>query len=355
MGVTTFGYRWDGQGTVPNPATQRDSGMSMNQTPSNTALTPSLIAVGLGAGFVSALLWAVVATGRPAALILFFLAPLPIIIAALGWNHRAGLIAAIAGAIVFGVIANPWAALIFAISTTLPAWWFSFLALLARHDDASGQTEWYPLGRLLLWIAGLVAVLTIAGLLSISTDYSSYVKYFERVVPLWEAFNPRYFEGLDEAGRQARAQELATFFAWFAPAVSAAMSTLTSVLLLYLGARAVQSSGRLPRPWSDLAGTTVPRIALAVLGVTALGSLLGGTMGVVFLTATAALLAAFGLQGLATIHTLTRGVGGRAALLSGLYVLLIIFGAWPIIALIGIIEAIFGLRARKNGRVQPPT
>lgn len=357
MGVTTFGYRWDGQGTVPNPAMQRDSGMSMNQAPSNRILTPSLIMIGLGAGFVSAVLSAVIATGRPAALILFFLAPLPIVIAALGWNHRAGLIAAIAGAIVLGLIANPWAALIFAISTALPAWWFSFLALLARRDEALGQTEWYPLGRLLLWIAGLVAMLTIAGLLSISTDYASYVKSFERVIPLMERFNPGIFEGLNEAQRQARSESLAQAFAWLAPAVSAAISVATTVLLLYLGARAVQSSGRLPRPWPAIPETTMPRVALLALAVTALGSLLGGFVGVACLTAAAALGMAFSLQGLATIHALTRSMNGRGALLTGLYVLLVIFGGWPIfvIALTGIIEAVFGLRARQNGRIQPPT
>ena len=50
--------------------------------------------VGLGAGAAAALLFASVVSGSIAAIFLFYLAPLPILIAALGWSHVAGLIAA---------------------------------------------------------------------------------------------------------------------------------------------------------------------------------------------------------------------------------------------------------------------
>ena len=50
----------------------------------------SLLGIGAGAGLVSALLFAVVTTGNPLAIILYLVAPLPVLLAALGWNHRAG-------------------------------------------------------------------------------------------------------------------------------------------------------------------------------------------------------------------------------------------------------------------------
>ena len=53
-----------------------------------------IVLVGLGAGAAAALLFASVASGSLAAIVLFYLAPLPILIAALGWSHLAGLIAA---------------------------------------------------------------------------------------------------------------------------------------------------------------------------------------------------------------------------------------------------------------------
>ena len=53
-----------------------------------------IVLVGLGAGAAAALLFASVVSGSLAAVFLFYLAPLPIMIAALGWSHMAGLIAA---------------------------------------------------------------------------------------------------------------------------------------------------------------------------------------------------------------------------------------------------------------------
>ena len=53
-----------------------------------------IVLVGLGAGAAAALLFASVVSGSLAAVFLFYLAPLPIMIAALGWSHIAGLIAA---------------------------------------------------------------------------------------------------------------------------------------------------------------------------------------------------------------------------------------------------------------------
>ena len=43
-------------------------------------------------------------------------------------------------------------------SASAPARWFAYLCLLARAGN--GATEWYPLGRLLMWMAVLSAVLT---------------------------------------------------------------------------------------------------------------------------------------------------------------------------------------------------
>ena len=56
-----------------------------------------IVLIGLGAGAAAALLFASVVSGSLAAIFLFYLAPLPILIAALGWSHWAGLIAAAFG------------------------------------------------------------------------------------------------------------------------------------------------------------------------------------------------------------------------------------------------------------------
>ncbi len=138
----------------------------------------SLLGIGAGAGFVSALLFAVVTTGNPLAIILYLVAPLPVLLAALGWNHRAGLAAALPAACIVGLAFSIPAGLLFSSASPLPAWWFAYLVLLARTEGAT--TEWYPLGRLLLWMVAISAMLTFVGALMLAADYDAFVAQFER-------------------------------------------------------------------------------------------------------------------------------------------------------------------------------
>src|SRR5262245_65621470 len=101
------------------------------------------------------LLFASVASGSIAAFILFYLAPLPIAVAGLGWGHLSGLIAAAVATTVVAVLSG-----IFFIAVPViafGAWWLSYLALLARpaSNGGGGALEWYPVGRLVLWAAVL--------------------------------------------------------------------------------------------------------------------------------------------------------------------------------------------------------
>jgi hypothetical protein len=104
----------------------------------------SILGIGAGAGFVSALLFAVTTTGNPLAIVLYFVSPLPILIAGLGWNHRAALAVALVGGLILALAFTPLAGGVYAAAVALPAWWFSYLLLLARTENAT--TEWYPLG-----------------------------------------------------------------------------------------------------------------------------------------------------------------------------------------------------------------
>ena len=88
--------------------------------------------IGVGAGAAAALLFASVASGSPLAVVLFYLAPLPILIAALGWSHYAALVAALAAAASLAAVFNSTLFIAFLIGIGLPAWWLGYLALLAR-------------------------------------------------------------------------------------------------------------------------------------------------------------------------------------------------------------------------------
>lgn len=317
-----------------------------------------IVGIGIGAGVVSALLTLVIATGSPLALLLFFLAPLPIAIAALGWNHKAGLIGAAVGALALGLSPlffgggiNLRMAVIHAVSTSLPAWWFSFLTLLARPAAPPSQgVEWYPVGRVLAWIAAVAAAVTIIGVATIALDYEAYVRAFGRAVDLVERINPGLFDRLPVDQRPQARAAIAEIVAALAPPISATLSVWITAALLVAAGRLVLASGRLPRPWPHLPALVLPKVLLSIAAAALAGSFLGGFPGLAMRTIFAAIAAAYALQGLALAHALTAGQPGRFAILATLYGVSILFGGWPLIiaALGGVADALFNIRVRRG-------
>src|SRR5262249_27085190 len=88
--------------------------------------------IGIAAGAAAAVLSASSAAGSPLSLLFVSLAPLPILIAALGWTRVAGLIATALAAAALALALDARLAFAFLISVGLPAWWLSYLTLLAR-------------------------------------------------------------------------------------------------------------------------------------------------------------------------------------------------------------------------------
>ncbi|TCR62680.1 DUF2232 domain-containing protein [Bosea sp. BK604] len=310
--------------------------------------------VGIGAGLVSALLFAVVITGSPLAVLLYSAAPLPIFIAALGWNHRAGLVAMAAGAVAGAVALSLPAGLNFALIVALPAWWIAYLALLAR-GDGNGTTEWYPLGHLLVWIAATAALTTVGSALVMTTDYDTYRSVIARVIE--NLLNEMVRGQLITLTPDANLSELAQRLAPAVPVGIGASFVTTLVANLWLAAKAVQVSGRLPRPWPFIPATTVPRRALFLLAAALVTISFGGFIGVAGAALTGALLAVFMFSGLALIHDLTRGKPWRAPALIAVYVALIVMQALltPLLTLVGMADSLFGLRKRGPKPPLPPT
>ena len=126
-------------------------------------------------------MFASIISGVLISLLLFYLAPLPLMVAALGWGPLSATIGGIAAAIGLGAIFGLPYCIAFVVMVALPAWWLGHLALLGRPVSgvaAAGngaapvapELEWYPIGRILLWIAGFAALTTMAALLTLGTD-----------------------------------------------------------------------------------------------------------------------------------------------------------------------------------------
>jgi hypothetical protein len=78
--------------------------------------------IGFGAGAASALLFASVLSGSILSVVLFYLAPLPVLIAAIGWSHWAGLAAALTAALGLALAFGTFFFPAFLISVGLHCW-----------------------------------------------------------------------------------------------------------------------------------------------------------------------------------------------------------------------------------------
>src|SRR5947209_20319204 len=102
----------------------------------------AIVLIALAAGAASALMFASIVSGALISLLLFYLAPLPLMVAALGWGPIAATIGGIAAASGLGAMFGLPYCIAFVVTVALPAWWLGHLALLGRPlpDTGSGDS-----------------------------------------------------------------------------------------------------------------------------------------------------------------------------------------------------------------------
>src|SRR5882757_2651686 len=119
----------------------------------------AIVLIAIAAGCASALMFASIISGALISLLLFYLAPLPLMVAALGWGPLAATIGGISAAAGLGAIFGLPYCIAFVMTVALPAWWLGHLALLGRPvamapsagngaAPAAPVMEWYPIGRI---------------------------------------------------------------------------------------------------------------------------------------------------------------------------------------------------------------
>jgi hypothetical protein len=316
------------------------------------------ILIGVGAGLVSAVLFATLISGSLAGILLFYLTPLPVAIVSLGWNHRSGLVASAVGAIAVGLVFDPQSGLMFAFAFALPVWWLAFLALLARPGVGGGGatsapavTRWYPLGSLSLWAGGMSVLLTLAGALMLGADYEGYHSTVEKLVE--GAFNgglAEEIDGLRSIGENGLSiKDIARFVASIVVPMSAAASTLLTLVIMLVAAKLVALSGRLPRPLPQMARAFVlPRATLLGLVASFAIAPFSGWPRFVALALAATIAMLLAMQGLATAHVLVWRVAARPLILGMGYAMIVVAEPWmaAALAMLGLAELVFSLRAR---------
>jgi hypothetical protein len=316
-----------------------------------------IVLIGLCTGAASALLFASVASGVLFSVLLFYLSPLPIMIAALGWSHWAGLAGTAVASAALAFVFQDYFFLTYLIGIGLPAWWLGYLALLARPVAGSSDNfEWYPAGRLVLWSAIIGTLVIAAAIPHFGFDLASFQaalkKAFESALSLQTDASA---DAQDQIGHTDLANAI-DVWVYLAPSVAAAVSTAMLLLNIWLAGWTVKLSSRLRRPWPNIPAMTFPTFAPVLIGVAVACSFLPDLPGLISRILLATLLVAYALLGFAVLHTITRDLKGRALLLAGTYAAVFVFGV-PVfmMSLLGLADTAFGLRARFGLNHGPPS
>jgi Predicted membrane protein (DUF2232) len=278
------------------------------------------IAIGVAAGLAAALLSVGSVVHTTLSLILFFAAPLPVMVAGLGWGPAAALAALVAA---FAAVAG-FASLVAAMAVTLPialpgAVMAHFASLAQSGND--GRLAWFPLsGVFFRGVLALAAGFVIAGVVTgYSADFAK--EFANEMLKQFAASNPQIV--IEDAVRTRFAAMLAALLPYAQPA----SWLLILVSNFYAALHIARLSGQLKRPRDYWPGALrLPKSALTVLAISLAVSFLGGGLGSAAAVPAGALLMAFSLVGLAVFHSFAAQKSWRVPGLWLAYVALALMG-----------------------------
>lgn len=326
-------------------------------TPQQVPLAQTLL-LGSLAGLASALLVLTVASG-PFGLLLGYLAPLPLFFVGLTKGIGAVAIAALVGTLVSGIY--DWlTGLCFALLFGIPALVLVRQALLARPMEEAGNAvqdgrdaehglEWYPAGRLVLWLAGLALALLALAYIFTAGSEGGLTGLLEPILArLFQRFPAEMIGGADPnilAARAARMMPAVMLMSWMA------MLSINGTLAQGL-ARLVKQNKRPAPRYSAMelpAALVYAGVALAIVAYVASSDLrmLAGTVAVV-------LAYPIFLQGLAVVHVLAAKSSFPGVILAAFYAVMVVAGSLGgvlliLVVILGLIEQWAGIRRRVAG------
>lgn len=313
-------------------------------------MTRSLI-FGCLAGAASAVLVMTAASG-PLGIMLGYLAPLPLFFAGLTHGVTAVGIAGIVGALISalnGLLSGG----VYLITFAAPVALVVRQSLLARpateaggNAEISNDLEWYPVGRLVLWLAGWALGLFGLALLLTADREGGLPGMLQPLLVQFLSVMPQ--GNAQGADLPTVAKRLATLM----PAVFGVswlvMMTINGTLAQGLASLLKQNR----RPTPVYRFLTLSRLmAVALVAALVIAFAVPGDVGFIGGTVAAILAFAFFLQGLAVVHGLATRVAVPGLVLAAFYAALVVGNALvavPVVIL-GFIEEWAGFRRRFAG------
>ena len=313
--------------------------------------------VGAGAGVAAAVLFMAAMRAGALAVLLAYLAPLPLMIATLGWGYLPGLAGVFVSGAVMGAAFADFA-VVYLLIVAAPAWLLSAFAMApafyARRADTPRPSP--GPGAIALTAAGLFIALGAAQLTLMQFSSGGYAGAVSALAEQIRA-------ALDESGAMRalptdmNEEDVAEALVQIAPVALAVGGTLMQLVNLYLAARSVQLSGRLGRAWRDIpTGFRLPRgLSLPTLAALAAALFAPSPYDGYGLIAICAFGALYALSALAALHALSRFSPARPFLLGALYFACAAASQWvlPALALLGLAESFADLRGRAARSLKP--
>ena len=310
----------------------------------------------LGAGVASALLVAVLQPQSVFGVLLFLIAPLPLVVAGFSYHPLVAALGALLGCLFLDIFIMPTLSLVYALLAGLPAWLICEGSLRRGRFGAFLRDEhaYFTPGVILVGIAAYVSALVFGGAVWISPSYEGLRGYLYSAFE--ETMRAQYgIEGKDGL-RLPDGTDLAPIGRLYARAIPSLVALpffLMMVISGYLGARVARVSQRIARPWPDFRRIRLPVFALPLLLVSIGVAFLGGFIGLSGELLTLTLSLCFLLQGLAVIHFRLRAAKGLRWLITCCWAVLIVFGISGFaFAALGILDQIFDLRRLRGEDLQ---
>jgi uncharacterized protein YybS (DUF2232 family) len=329
--------------------------MNDNQPPANWADR----AVALGAGLATAMIFAASTRGTGMAMVLAYFAPLPLMIGALGFSAIAALAGTLLGALLLSHLSEPAFGAAFFLAFGAPALIAGALAgrpFAPKSGETTPRPHFLQPGALLAILLALSVAITWVGVAILARHYHGFDATLTALLERFKEPLDEVVKSLQQMSPKLEGDTIKRLMLLSAPAAVAASQTLLLAINLWLAARAVDISGRLGRPWPALPENLIlPRVVAAAFVVAAGLSFKGGLVGALAGALAAASGLCLAMQGLATLHALSRDARFRSAILSALYAVVFVLEPWSILvlALFGLVESVFTLRARRARRLSP--
>ncbi len=311
----------------------------------------SPILIGFATGTVAAILFASITAQTALAFILFYLTPLPVFLAGLGWGLMAALIAALIGGGLIGAVLGNTPALVFLMFVGLPSILLCRLAMQSRlapaqatgEGEAQPSLEWYPPGRLIGWAALIGGAMTAAAIVALGPGEDAYKAtirgFFEQqefrdLIARQTQLSPEQFDRLIDL-----------FASFLLPAFAAILWLAITLFNFWVAGKIVLFSGRLGRPWPTFSDLTYPNFVVFGMPAAIALSFAPGMAGIVATCFVGAFSVAYLLLGLIVIRVLTNGLSAQPLLMAAVYIAILLLGwAALIVIAIGIAEPLFNLR-----------